>query len=275
MFALAPSIISPCSQPVEPLDDSPAEAVFQKAQLTTEELKGLVPTACCVLSLVNEGYFGADKTQSALAIRKAGAVATSGQYCLNPEVRSAIVKVMRATVSDGVLNVAHPKELLVETLAAIFKNGFDYHHSDELMGLIQTECPQFYAVIDKACSDLDLKGNLLKKSVVFSCNDRHVSMKPVAVNVDETISKATIDVLSTLPLDICGVICQYQEPISFEAALLRAPKAVRECADPKAALVFAYLKGTYDRQEIDLNFIEKLTVDFFGVLLVCMYAPVE
>jgi hypothetical protein len=205
MLSFPSVLFSPASPTIQPLDDCPLdhnplpETGVQKAQLNTTELTALAPTACGALSLVNEGYFGSEKTLRELAIRKAGAVAVAGLVCLNPDVRTAIVKVIRAAVSEGALNLTHPKELLQETIATIFKNGHDHGYLNELMTLIGTECEQFHAVIGQVCCDLDLEGALRKKSVAFFCKDRNVTMKSLPVKVDEAfmatpvIERANID----------------------------------------------------------------------------------
>ncbi len=98
------------------LDDlSSEQTIVPEVQLTSYQFALTAETACGALSFVGAEFFGADKTVREKAIKKQGAVATFGRYCLNPEVRTAIVFVVNAAVG-----LTCPAHLVKSTLATIF-----------------------------------------------------------------------------------------------------------------------------------------------------------
>lgn len=243
------------------LDDfSSEELIATKAQLTSDEFASTATTACGTLSFVRAEFFGADKTVRVKAIKKEGAVATLGRFCINPEVRTAIVRVMNAAVDPS-----HPKEMVQETLATIFKNAFDFDYLHELMQIIKEECCAFYDDIDRICARLDLKQNLTMKGVAFSCVSAKVAMRAVLGNVDPEISKETMDVLNTLfvtPAISSSIVCQFQEWQTFEDVLATLDKAIPEHLRARAFQnLWSLLKNGYEEGRINAHFLKKLDID--------------
>jgi len=284
MHALTPSPSSLAFTSIDPLDVTPIEQTpVQKAQLTTEEFSLLAPTACQALTLVEGSFFGSVSSEQArakkqAAIRKAGAVpalTVSDRYCLNPAVRSAIVKVLNASVSE---DVDYPKDVVQKTIATIFKNASksDYDYLTELMEIIRSECPAFHAVMDMACKSLGLQEYLQKQGVVFSCENRVVSMHSVAERVDAAFFQETIAVLNTLgiaPAVSSSIIGQYQES-SFDAAISELPEFVRYELE-SLPTVQSVLKRRFEQGLIDSHFVKNLQKWYLTDLLKIMETPTE
>lgn len=241
-------------------DFSSEEPMALNAQLTSDEFALTAPTACGALSFVGAEFFGADKAVREKAIKKEQAVAICGRYCLNPEVRTAIIRIINAAVDPS-----HPKQLAQETLATLFKNAFDFDYLDELTQIIKDECGAFYDDIDRICARLDLKQTLKLKGVAFSCANRKVAMSAVLGKVDPEISKETVDVLNTLfvtPAISASIICQFQEWHTFEDALATLDKAIPEHLHAKPFQdVLSLLKNGYEEGRINATFLKKLNVD--------------
>lgn len=257
------------------LDAFPSEAtISQRAQLTSDELALIAPTACGALNFVGAEFFGSNKELRDKSIKKEGAVAVSGRYCLNPEVLTAQLRVLNAAVDRS-----HPKQLVQETLATIFKNAFDFDYLNELMQLIQDECGAFNGAIDRLCADLDLKQNLRLKGVAFSCVNGKVGMKVMLRNVDPAFSKLTAEVLNTFfvtPAISSSIICQFQEWDSFETALSTADETIQNhLKNPLYQKILPLLKSAYEEEFIGVDFFKNLTFNHLRLLhyiLIANYA---
>jgi len=230
--------------------------------LTSGELAGIAPTACGALSFVGAEFFGADKAARERVIKKEGAIASFDRYCINPEVRTAIVRVVNAAVDTG-----HPNRLVQKTLVTIFKNALDFNYLNELMQIIQDECEPFYVGIDRLCKDLDLKHHLRLNGVAFSCVNGKVGLSTVVRHVDQAFSKTTVDVLnrySFAPAISSVIIGQFQEWATFETALSTVSETIERCLKaPNTYMSYktlAFLRSAYDEEIIDVDFFKNLTL---------------
>jgi len=226
--------------------------------LTSEDLALVAPTARGALNFVGAEFFGADQTRREKAIKKEGAIATVGRYCINPEVRTAVVNVINAAVDSN-----HPKELVQETLSTIFKNAFDFDYLNELMQIIQTECGAFYDDIDQLCADWGLRQHLRLKGVVFSCMDRKVAMHARVREVDQEFARETTNVLTTfsIPSTVSSAIIRhFQGWESFDSVVSTTRvNAQRLLNNNTFHDVWMLFECAYEEELIGPDFVKNLT----------------